>query len=100
MLVNQFKNYGIDVSFFADEKKFVVGEVSNQRNSMIFELNLLEKPHNIEIKSFVSVMKFSGVASHRNKTPQYFIKESLKISTAKYIKVLQTLMLSYIKKEL
>ena len=89
------KNHGGVIHFSVDEKKVVVDEVANWRNSRVIALNP-EVPPIMQSKNPAFVMVFGGIASDSNVMPPHFIKVGLKINTVQYIKILERVVLPWI----
>ena len=81
-----------------DEKKFVVDEVANCRNSWFIAKDPSCVPPVMQSKHPASVMVFGVVASDGKVMPPYFIDAGLKINTAEYLKILKEVLLPWIKK--
>ena len=95
-LLNHLKNRGGVVHFFIDEKKFIVDEVANRRNSKVIALNRSEVPSIMQSKNPASIMVFGDIASVDNVMPSYFIEVGLKINTVQYMKILERVVLAWI----
>ena len=95
-LLNHLKNHGGVFHFFVDEKKFVVDEVANRRNSRVIALNPSEVPSFMQSTNPASVMVFGGIASDGNVMPPHFIKVGLKINTVQYMKIFERIVLPWI----
>lgn len=98
LLLNHLKHRGGDVRIFVDEKKFVVDEVSNRRNSRCIAKDSSCVPPVMESKFPASVMVFGAVASDGKVMPPHFIEAGLKINTVEYLKILEEVLLPWIKK--
>ena len=90
-LLNHLKNRGGVAHFFIDEKKFVVDEVANRRNSRVIALNPSKVPFIMQSKNPASIMVFGGIASDGNIIPPHFFEVVLKINTVQNMKILQGL---------
>jgi len=97
-LLSHLKNTGGDIRIFVDEKKFVVDEVANRRNSRVIALNLSEVPPVMKSKHPASSMVFGAVASDGRVMPPHFIKAGLKINTEEYLKILKDVLMPWIVK--
>ena len=95
-LLNHLKNCGEVVQFFIVEKKFVVDELANRRNSRVIALNPFEVPPVMQSKNPASIIVFGGIASDDYVTPPHFIKVGLKINTVQYMKILERVVLAWI----
>ena len=98
LLLNHLKHKGGSVRIFVDEKKFVVDEVANHRNSQFIAKNPSCVPPVMQSKHPASVMVFGVVASDGKVMPPHFIDAGLKINTAEYLKILKEVLLPWIKK--
>ena len=95
-LLYHLKNREGVVHLFIDEKKFVVDEVANRRNSRVIALNPSEVPSIMQSKNPASIMVFGGITSGNNVMPLHFIKVGLKINTVQYMKILERVVLAWI----
>ena len=98
LLLNHLKHKGGSVRIFVDEKKFVVDEVTNHRNSRFIAKDPSCVPPVMWSKHPASIMVFGVVASDGKVMPPHFIDAGLKINTAKYLKILKEFLLPWIKK--
>ena len=93
MLLNHLKHRAGDVRIFVDEKKFVVVEVSNCRNSRCIAKDSPCVPPVMESNFPASVMVFGAVASNGKVMPPHFIEAGLKINTVEYLTILEEVLL-------
>ena len=98
LLLNHLKHKGGSVRIFVDEKKFMVDEVANCRNSWFIAKDPSCVPPVMRSKHPASVMVFGVVASDGKVMPPHFIDAGLKINTAEYLKILKEVLLPWIKK--
>ena len=73
IIFNHIKNRGGEVRVFVDEKKFVVDEVANRRNSRVIASNPDDVSPVMNSKNPASVMVFGAVASDGRVMPPHFI---------------------------
>ena len=69
------KHKGGHVRVFVDEKKFVVDEVANKRNTRIIAFDPSEVPPVMQSKNPAFVLVFAAVASDGKVMPPHFIEE-------------------------
>ncbi|KAF2352619.1 hypothetical protein FHG87_016621 [Trinorchestia longiramus] len=89
---------GGHVRVFVDEKKFVVDEVANRRNTRVVAYDPSEVPPVMQSKNPASVMVFAAVASDGKVMPPHFIEAGLKINTAEYLKILKDVLMPWIRR--
>jgi transposase len=97
-LLSHLKHKGGNVRVFVDEKKFVVDEVTNRQNSRVIAYDPSEVPPVLQSKNPASAMVFGAVASDGRLMPPHFIAAGLKINTAEYMKILEGVMMPWIKR--
>ena len=98
LLLNHLKHHGGAICIFVDEKKFVVDGASNRRNSRFIAKDSSCVPPVMQSKHPASVMVFGAIASDGKVMPPHFIEVGLKINTAEYLKILEEVLLPWIKK--
>ena len=98
VLLNHLKNKGGCVRIFIDEKKSIVDEVGNRRNTRVIACNPSEVPPLMNSKNPASVMVFAAVASDGTVMPPHFIEVGLKINVAEYLKILKDILLPWTRK--
>ena len=98
MVLNQLKNHGGDVRVFVDEKKFVVDEVANRRNSRVIASNPGDVPPVMISKNPASVMVFGAVASDGRVMPPHFIPAGERIGAEEYLAILEEVLLPWMAK--
>ena len=77
--------------------KFIIGAELNRRNSRVIVVSPSEVPAVFQTKHPASVMVFGAVASDDSVMPPHFIEAGLKVSTVKYISILETILLPWIE---
>ena len=99
MVLNQLKNHGGNVRVFVDEKKFVVDEVANRRNSRVIASNPGDVPSVMKNKNPAYVMVFGAVASDGRVMPPYFIHAGeKKIGAEEHLAILEEMLLPWMTK--
>ena len=96
-LLNHLKNKGGHVHIFVDEKKFIVGEVANHQNTQVIACYPSEVPPVMQSRNPASVIIFAAVENDGKMIPPHFIKGGLKINTAEYLKIVNDVLLPWIR---
>ena len=97
-LLCHLKNKGGHVRIFVDEKKFIVDEIANRQNTRVIACDPSEVPPVMQSKNPASVMIFADVASDGKVMPPHFIEAGLKINTTEYLKILNDVLLPWIRR--
>ena len=97
-VLNQLKHLGSDVRVFVDEKKFIVEEVANRRNSRVIAYSPDEVAPEIKGKHSASVMVFGAVASDGRIMPPHFIPAGVTIDTDEYLTILKESLIPWLMK--
>ena len=97
-LLNHLKHKGGHTRIFVDEKKFIVDEVPNRQNTRVVACDPSEVPPVMQSKNPASVMVFAAVASDGKVMPPHFVEAGLKINTSEYLKILNDVLLPWIRR--
>ena len=95
-LLNKLK-HGLSghVRLFSGEKKFIQDKLHNRQNDCFITDDPEEVPIVMSTKFSTSVMVLGIVSSDRDITPPYFFPKGLRVAANNYIKVLETMIKSW-----
>lgn len=96
-VLNLLKHRGGDVRVFLDEKKFVVDEVANRRNSRAIVSRPDDVPPVMISKNPKSVMVFGAVASDGHVMPPHFIPAGVRVDTEEYLNILEDSLIPWLE---
>lgn len=97
-VLNLLKHLGSDVRVFVDEKKFIVEEVANRRNSRAIAYSPDEVAPVMKGKNPASVMVFGAVASDGRIMPPHFMPAGVMIDTDAYLTILKESLIPWMMK--
>ena len=97
-VLNLLKHGGSEVRVFVDEKKFVVEEVANRRNSRVIAFSPDEVAPVMKGKNPASVMVFGAVASDGRVMPPHFIPAGVRIGAEEYLVILKEALIPWMAK--
>ena len=97
-VLNHLKYLGSDVRVFVDDKKFIVEEVANRRNSRVIAYCPDDVAPVMKGENSVSVMEFGAVTSDGRVMPPHFIPVGMMIDTDEYLTILKESLIPWMMK--